>query len=317
MDFFWFQGHSCSETSPIYSSKDCLVAPLKYKILASPLIIMNDAPMFKMPTIDPSAKSLLMLAQLGFFVCFTYWFSKGIENNSDYIFPGFMAVSGLALFLSVPNARMGVTLGVPALMVVMGLAMGENEMIFWAVFMLIMFGPIAYMPAMASGDSTLGLDDETRIMRLGAVWLAFTLLMMFMMSSLVPFAMDGEYTEEDFDETKYTMSIDSTQQTIAQGALGLGVIGVLVFLMTAVVGIRTYDHRVIMGNWKMLPWHGGAMAAGALVIGQYLWLVADGGPAFDFMEIPFILSLVGMIALPPCITYKGEGNEQILGSESD
>jgi|TARA_B110000263_G_scaffold121366_1_gene105574 hypothetical protein len=256
---------------------------------------MEEAPMYKMPTIDPSAKSLLMLAQLGFFVCFTYWFSKGIENNSDYIFPGFMAVSGLALFLSVPNARMGVTLGVPALMVVMGLAMGENEMIFWAVFMLIMFGPIAYMPAMASGDSTLGLDDETRIMRLGAVWLAFTLLMMFMMSSLVPFAMDGEYTEEDFDETEYAMSIDSTQQTIAQGALGLGVIGVLVFLMTAVIGMEI---------GPMLPWHGGAMAAGALAIGQYLWLVADGGPAFEFMEILFIISLVGMIALPPCIAYE-------------
>ena len=60
----------------------------------------------------------------------------------------------------------------------------------------------------------------------------FTLLMIFMMSSLVPFAMDGESTEEDFDETEYAMSIDSTQQTIAQGALGLGVIGVMVFLTT-------------------------------------------------------------------------------------
>ena len=269
---------------------------------------MSDTPLYKIPTIDLSAKSLLTLSQLGFFVCFTYWFSQGIDNNLDYLFPVFMAVSGLALFLSVPNARMGVTLGVPALMVVMGLATGENDMIFWAVFMMIMFGPIAYMPALASGDSTLGLEDDGRVMRLGIVWLAFTLLMLFMMSSLVPFAMNGESTEEDFDETEYVMSIDSTQQIIAQVALGLGVIGVMVFLMTAVIGMKI---------GPMLPWHGGAMAAGALVIGQYLWLVADGGPAFDFMEIPFILSLVGMIALPPCITYKGEGNEQRLGSESD
>jgi hypothetical protein len=171
---------------------------------------MEGASMFKMPTIDLSAKSLLMLSQLGFFVCFTYWFSQGADSNSDYLFPALFAISGLALFLSVPNARMGVTLGVPAFMIVMGLATGENEMMFWAVFMLLMFGPIAYMPALASGDSTLGLEDGDRTMRLGIVWLAFTLLMVFMMSSLVQAAQDGEWTEEDFDESEYTMSIDST-----------------------------------------------------------------------------------------------------------
>ena len=251
--------------------------------------------MFKMPTIDLSAKSLLMLSQLGFFVCFTYWFSQGADSNSDYLFPALFAISGLALFLSVPNARMGVTLGVPAFMIVMGLATGENEMMFWAVFMLLMFGPIAYMPALASGDSTLGLEDGDRTMRLGIVWLAFTLLMVFMMSSLVQAAQDGEWTEEDFDESEYTMSIDSTEQTIAQVGLGLAVIGILVFLLTALVGME-------LG--PMLPWHGGAMTAGALLIGQYLWLVADGGPDYNLAaEVIFILSLVGLIALPPCIAY--------------
>jgi len=251
--------------------------------------------MFKMPTIDLSAKSLLMLSQLGFFVTFTYWTSQGIEENIDYLFPLVMAVSGLALFLSVPNARMGVTLGAPAMIAVMGLATGENEALFWAIFMMVMFGPIAYMPALASGDSTLGLDDDSRVMRLGIVWVVFTLFMMVMMSNIVPMAMDGEWTDEDFDEVEYDMSIDSTQQTIAQVGLAVGVIGVLVFLLTALMGTE-------LG--PMLPWHGGAMAAGAMLISQYLWLVADGGPAFDFMEIPFILSMVGLLALPPCIAYR-------------
>ena len=181
-------------------------------------------------------------------------------------------------------------------MIVMGLATGENEMMFWAVFMLLMFGPVAYMPALASGDSTLGLEDGDRTMRLGIVWLAFTLLMVFMMSSLVQAAQDGEWTEEDFDESEYTMSIDSTEQTIAQVGLGLAVIGILVFLLTALVGME-------LG--PMLPWHGGAMTAGALLIGQYLWLVADGGPDYNLAaEVIFILSLVGLIALPPCIGYR-------------
>ncbi len=260
---------------------------------------MSDDALFKMPTIDLSAKSLLMLSQLGFFVAFTYWTSQGIEENIDYLFPLVMAVSGLALFLSVPNARMGVTLGAPAMIAVMGLATGENEALFWAIFMMVMFGPIAYMPALASGDSTLGLDDDSRVMRLGIVWVVFTLFMMVMMSNIVSMAMDGEWTDEDFDEVEYDMSIDSTQQTIAQVGLAVGVIGVLVFLLTALMGME-------LG--PMLPWHGGAMAAGAMLISQYLWLVADGGPAFDFMEIPFILSMVGLLALPPCIAYEGSSD---------
>jgi hypothetical protein len=247
-----------------------------------------------MPLIDGSAKSLLTQSQLLFFATFTYWTSAGANSVDDYLFPALMVVSGLALFLSVPNARIGVTLGVPAFIAVMGLAMGEAENAFWAVFMLIMFGPIAYMPAMASGDPTLGLDDETRVQRLGIVWVVFALFMMIGMSSLVMAATEGEWTDEDFDEVEYDMSIDSTQQTIAQAALALGVIGVLVFILTALVGME-------LG--PMLPWHGGAMTAGALLIGQYLWLVADGGPAFDFMEIPFILALVGLISLPTCIAY--------------
>jgi len=252
--------------------------------------------MFKMPTIDLSAKSLLMLSQLGVFAVFAYWaVEDGVSDNMDYVFMTMMAGAGLALFLSVPNARMGVSLGIPALMVVIGLAMGEDEMMFWAVFMLIMIGPIAYMPAMAVGDPTLGLDDESRKMRLGLVWLAFTLLMVFMMSSMVPAAMDGEWTEEDFDEMDYTMSIDSTEQTLAQVGLGLAVIGILVFLLTTLVGME-------LG--PMLPWHGGAMVAASMIIGQYLYLVADGGPDYNLAsELLFLLSLVGMIALPPCIAY--------------
>jgi len=99
--------------------------------------------MFKMPTIDGSSESLLRLSQLGIFAVFAIWSLEGGENNIDYIFLVMMGGAGLALFLSVPNARMGVTLGIPAVMVVMGVAMGEYGMMFWAVFMLIMIGPIA------------------------------------------------------------------------------------------------------------------------------------------------------------------------------
>ena len=43
--------------------------------------------------------------------------SDNIENV-DYVFFAVMASAGLALLLSVPNARMAITLGIPAVMVV-------------------------------------------------------------------------------------------------------------------------------------------------------------------------------------------------------
>ena len=257
---------------------------------------MSDSAMFKMPTIDLSAKSLLTLSQLGIFAVFAYWAVEGgVEDNIDYLFLVMMAGAGLALFLSVPNARMGVTLGIPAVMVVMGVVMGENEMMFWAVFMLIMIGPIAYMPAMATGDPTLGLDDETRLQRLGILWIVFALFMMFMMSGLADMATEGELTEQDNDGNEFTMVLDSSQQTIAQGGLAVGVIGVLVFLLTALMGTEI---------GPMLPWHGGAMVAVAMMAAQYLWTVGENAPSGSPMDYVMILCMIGLIVLTPCIAYK-------------
>ena len=258
---------------------------------------MEEAPMFTIPTIDLSAKSLLTLFQLGVFVVFAYWAVEGgIEDNFDYLFLVVMGGAGLALFLSVPNARMGATLGVPAAMVVMMVAMGEAEDAIWAVFMMAMIGPIAYMPAMATADPTLGLDDETRLQRLGILWVVFVLFMMLFMVGLADLAMEGELTEEDNDGTEYTVTLDSTQQTIAQGGLAVGVIGVLVFLLTAVMGREVGSMR---------PWHGGAMAAAALLIAGYLSITGEGAPAESPMDFLMILCMLGIIALTPCVAYEG------------
>jgi len=267
---------------------------------------MSDTELYKIPTVELSAKFLLSLSQLIIFLVITYWVSQGTENNIDYLLPMVMVGAALSLFLSVPNARMGVTLGIPLLMVVWGLATGENDMMFFAIFMLLLIGPIAYLPAMATGDSTLDLDDETRIKRLGILWLAFTVFMLFMMAPVVDMAMEGEWAEESPDGKTYDMSIDSTSQTIAMGALGLGIAGILVFLMTAVMGMELGPMR---------PFHGGAMAASTMIIAQYLVLMADGGPAFNIADMPFIIALVGLIGLPPYIAYESDGNEEVPSSE--
>ena len=261
---------------------------------------MSDDAMFKMPTIDLSAKSLLTLSQLGIFAVFAYWAVEGgVEDNFQYIFLVMMAGAGLALFLSVPNARIGATLGIPVVMVVMMVAMGEAGDAIWAVFMLVMIAPIAYMPAMATGDPTLGLDDETRLQRLGIIWVVFALFMMVGMVGLADMAMEGELTEDDNDGNEYTVTLDSTQQTIAQGGLAVGVIGVLVFLLTAVMGREVGSMR---------PWHGGAMTAVALLIAAYLSMTGEGAPAESPMDFLMILCMVGLIALTPCVAYEGSSN---------
>jgi hypothetical protein len=256
---------------------------------------MDDNAMYKMPTIDLSAKSLLMLSQLGIFAVFAYWsVEDGTTDNIDYLFLVMMSGAGLALFLSVPNARMGVTLGIPAVMVVMALATSEYDLVFWAFIMIILLGSVAYMPAMAVGDPTLGLDDETRLQRLGILWVVFALFMMLFLTQLASLAMEGEATDEDNDGNESTMVLDSTQQTIAQGGLAVGVIGVLVFILTAIMGTE-------LG--PMLPWHGGAMAAGALLIAQYLWSVGEGAPDQNVGDMAFILCFTGITGLTPCIAY--------------
>jgi len=256
---------------------------------------MSDDALFKMPTIDLSAKSLLMLSQLAIFAVFAYWsVEDGVEDNMQYLFLVMMAGAGLALFLSVPNARIGVTLGIPAVMVVMGLVTGEYEIMFWAVFMMIMIGSIAYMPAMAVGDPTLGLDDESRLQRLGILWIVFALFMMFMMSGLGSLAMDGELTEGEEEGEEFTIILDSTEQTIAQGGLVVGILGVLVFLLTAVMGRELGPMR---------PWHGGAMAAVALLISQYLWMIGEGAPDYPASDLLMIICFVGILTLTPCIAY--------------
>ena len=257
---------------------------------------MSDAPLYTIPTIDLSARSLLRLSQLGIFAVFAYWAVEGgVDDNIQYIFLLMMASAGLALFLSVPNARMGVTLGIPALMTVMAIVSGEYGMLFWAVFMLIMVGAIAYIPAMATGDPTLGLDDETRLQRFGILWIVFALFMMLMFSGLADMAMEGETTDQDNDGNEFTIVLDSTQQTIAQGGLAVGVIGVLVFLLTALMGTEI---------GPMLPWHGGAMVAVAMMAAQYLWTVGENAPSGSPMDYVMILCMIGLIVLTPCIAYK-------------
>lgn len=251
--------------------------------------------MYKMPTIDGSSESLLRLSQFAFFAVFAYWGYEGATTTSDYIFPLMMGSAGLALLFSVPNARMGVTLGIPAIMVVWGLAMGENELLFWAIMMLIIVGSIAHIPALAIGDSSLGLDDESRVRRLGLVYTLFLVFMLFMFSGLPGAAMEGEVTDQDSDGNEIVYTLESTEQTIGKAGLGLGVIGILVFLLTAVMGTEVGSAR---------PWHGGLLFSAAFCLDAYIWITIDATGSSLIPDALFALAACGLFILAPCIAYE-------------
>lgn len=257
---------------------------------------MEEAPIFKMPTIDLSARSLLILAQFGFFASFAAFGLQDPQETIDYVWPLMMATVALSLFLSVPNARIGSTIGVPIVMVAVGLAMGENEMLFWAVFMFLIVGAIAYMPALAMGDESLGLDDQTRTMRLGVIYTLFAVFMLVMMSSLMDAAVEGELNEEDSNGDivgEYTL--DSSQKTVAQIGLGMGVVGILVFAMTAIFGMELGPAR---------PWHAGVLLSGSVFFDAILWYMVEAAQNTTIPDLLWTVAACGLFTLVPRIAYE-------------
>jgi hypothetical protein len=254
---------------------------------------MEQSPYYTIPKIDLTAKSLLMLAQFGFFCVFAYWGYEDAQTTADWIFPVIMILGGASLYLSVPNSRIGVTLGIPAIMVLWGVLEGEPEVAGWAIFFALVAGSLAYLPALAIGDDSLGLDEGTSRKRFGILYAVFALFMVIMFSVLMPSAMDGEFKDEDGDED-VVYTLDSTEQTIAQAGFAFGIMGILIFVGTALLGLEFNPLR---------PWHGGALLSGAVFVDSYLWYtVADSGVG----DVFFALAAGGIFTLSACIAYEGD-----------
>ena len=252
---------------------------------------MEESHLYKMPEIDNSPKSMLLLAQLGFFLTFAAWGIEDASTTTDWIFPIVMVAGGLSLFFSMPNSRMGATIGIPAAMALYGLLEGEPEAVIWAFFMVIMVGSLAYLPALALGDETLSLDDGARITRFGAIYTLLALFMVFLFSVLLPSALDGEFEDEDGEESTIYV-LDSNDQIIAQGGVVFAVAGLMIFIGTAIIGLEVGTIR---------PWHGGVLLSAAISIDSYLWYaIADSG----YADIAFALAAGGLFTLSPLIAYE-------------
>ncbi len=259
---------------------------------------MGKDAMYKIPQIEFTATFLLKLAQLGFFSTFVYWTVGGGTgaNAEDYVMGALLSAGALSLFLSVPNARMAVTFGLPVIVGVVLIATGQPGDAAWALIMVPMFGIPAYLPDMALGEPSLGLDDDTMSQRIGILYILFAFFFIFMMMGITDIALDGEFTEGD-DEDEEVYEVGPTEQTLSQVALAMAVIGIIGFAMTAMMGMEMGPAR---------PWHFGALLAGCIVISSYVFEVTlTGGITENPVEMLMALSVGGIFTLVPCIAYEG------------
>ena len=149
---------------------------------------------------------------------------------------------------------------------------------------------------MAMGEQSLGLDDETLSQRTGIFYILFALFFIFMMMGITDIALDGEFDEDEGEES-ITYEVESTEQTLSHIALAMAVIGIVGFAMTAMMGMELGPAR---------PWHFGALLAGCMVIGSYVFEVTmTGGITENPEEMLWALSVGGIFTLVPCIAYEG------------
>ena len=259
---------------------------------------MGEDAIYKMPEIEFTASFVLKLAQLGYFMTFVYWSStEGSGTDAvDYLMSSLLTIGALSLFLSVPNARLAVTFGLPAIMLIGMVAIGETDDAIWAIIMIPMFGVPAYLPDMAMRDPTLGLEEEVLSQRTGVLYLIFAVFFVFLMMGITDLAIDGEFTEGEGDD-QATYVLESSEKTLSQVALAMAVIGIIGFAMTAMGGVELGAAR---------PWHFGALLAGCMVMGSYVFEVTmTGGITENPVEILWALAMGGLFTLVPCLAYEG------------
>ena len=133
---------------------------------------------------------------------------------------------------------------------------------------------------------------------MGPLWVIFTLFIMFMFGTIEG-AIAGQLTDED-SNGEVINELSSNQQMIAQGALAMGLIGIVVFLLTGAMGAE-----ISLSGTQIRPWHGGVLASGAVCLSGYIWFVTG---AFLIMDIGMLLAVSGILTLTAHAAYEGSEN---------
>lgn len=224
---------------------------------------MEESSTYQPPPTDTSPFSLAIWAQFGFFVLLLLNFYNADDSlvTSDLVFMGAALVTGLLQLFRVKNGRLGgLLLMMAATTIAWGVMEGFGSDVIWAFgfFILPFFGMVIYMPALAFDEYGMDIPRSRRKGLLIALML-FTMLFFGTLETMEIAGADGELTQEDFDGD-VVYEISDAQVTLAQVSVGIGALGMVLFLATAAGGMA-------LGGLR--PWHAVAMGVSTTFLDAY------------------------------------------------
>ena len=245
----------------------------------------EDDAMYKMPPTDTSPFSLMHWSQFGFFMLMLYETTANSSGDGLPLFGAIFVIIGLLLLLRVKNGVLGAMGVLAATPVVIGLMDGESlpnimMFIFWMV--VFMGGMAIMLPAASFREYGLEISDDVR--KWIVILVVSLVCVMFGAGENYDIASSGEYSSDSDDITHVAGDMNVN---LAWAGFAVAVIGILIFLATAVGGVEIGPLR---------PFHG----VGIAVLSA--WLTAYNLSDFAGRDLPvelaWALAISGLMILP-------------------
>ena len=253
---------------------------------------MENNSFYKMPVIEMSAESALRIAQLGLFATFAY-FSLA-EEEPDFIAALVFSLLGLGTFLSVRYVRVILSFGIPSVIVIFSILDGDPGFVVWAIITTIIIAGVCYLPDMVTGVKISWMNEDTSRRAIGPIWILIAIATIFMFTVGDVIEQGGDQLTQGEGEDMITVTLDSTQMNMVYAGTTIGVLGIVVFLLTAILDFSIGSIR---------PWYAGVMASGGGWIGIAMVYTIEEF-AFDIGDSLFMLCLSGILTLVPFLAYK-------------
>ena len=275
--------------------REMIYMPLKHDFNDIPHILpttMENNSFYKMPIIEMSPESGLRIAQLGLFATFAYFALA--EEEPDFMGALVFSLLGLGTFLSVRYVREILSFVIPSVIVIFSILDGDPGFVVWAFMITIIIAGVCYLPDMATGVKISWMDEDTSRRTLGPMWILFAIATIFMFTVGDVMEQGGDQLTQGEGEDMITVTLDSTQMNMVYAGTTMGVMGIVAFLFTAILGLVIDPIR---------PWHAGVMASGGGWIGIAMVYTIEEF-TFDFGDSLFMLCLSGILTLVPYLAFK-------------
>ena len=278
---------------------------------------MSESAMYKMPPTDTSPFSLMLWCQFVFFMLMLY--ETSADSGPD-LFSGVFVIVGLLLLMRVKNGVFGAIGVLAAAPVIFGLAEGGglSDILMWMFWMVVFMGGMGIMlPAASFREYGLKISDGAR--KWVIVIFVCLVVGMFGAGESYDIANSGEYIDDgdsmyqDEKELRENGAACSEMVScheagdmnvnLAWAGFAVAVIGLLIFLATAVGGVELGPLR---------PFHGISIAVLSAWLSSYN--LSDFAGRDLPVELVWALTISGLMILP-VYNFFENGEEATMESE--